>query len=302
MNYQPIENYGVIGDLTTTALVSLEGSVDFMCFPRFDSPTIFAALLDQERGGFFRIAPVSGEFKKRQRYFPDTNILLTRVLGDGGVAELSDFMAMEHLGHSHNLVRRIKAVRGEIKFRMVCAPKFDYARAGHRVEKRAGEILFIPKGRGLAALRLRTDVSCRVENGEAAAEFTLGPGQSASFILEEAREGEESPSQGADYVTETFKETMNFWLEWIGRSKYRGRWREMVNRSALTLKLLTSRPFGSIVAAPTFGLPESIGGPRNWDYRYTWIRDASFTLYALMRLGYSDEARAFMGWMERTLP
>jgi GH15 family glucan-1,4-alpha-glucosidase len=298
MLYQPIENYGVIGDLNTVALVSMGGSIDFMCFPRFDSPTIFAALLDHERGGRFHIAPVSGEFKTRQRYFPDTNILLTRFLGDRGVAEISDFMAMEHLGHRHNLIRRVKVVRGEIRFQMRCAPKFDYGRANHRVEQKPREILFVPHGGNLPALRLRCEFPCRVANGEVMAEFALRAGQSLSFILEEAGPGGESPSQKADYVPDTFKETMNYWLAWVARSNYRGRWREMVNRSALTLKLLTSQAHGSIVAAPTFGLPESIGGLRNWDYRYTWIRDASFTLYALMRLGYSEEAKGFMHWVE----
>jgi GH15 family glucan-1,4-alpha-glucosidase len=298
MNYQPIENYGIIGDLTTTALVSMEGSIDFMCFPRFDSPTIFAALLDSKRGGRFRIAPASGEFKHRQRYFPDTNILLTRFLGEQGIAAISDFMAMQHLGHRHNLVRRVKVVRGEIKFQMIFAPKFDYGRANHKIEKKnPHEIIFIPKGKNLRALRLRTSIPVKIENGEAIAEFKLRNDQTAFFILEEA-DGE-SPSANPDYVSEAFKETMNFWLGWVAQSKYHGRWREMVNRSALTLKLLTSLPHGSIVAAPTFGLPESIGGARNWDYRYSWIRDASFTLYALMRLGYTDEARAFMEWIEK---
>jgi len=298
MHYEPIENYGVIGDLNTAALVSMGGSIDFMCFPRFDSPTIFAALLDHEHGGHFEITPASEGFKSRQRYFPDTNILLTRFLGESGVAEISDFMAIDHLGHSHNLVRRVKVVRGEIRFRMRCAPRFDYGRAPHRIERKAKELLFIPRGRNLPALRLRSDVALRSENGEAGAEFGLRAGQSVSFILEEAKPGEESPSHAPDYVAETFKETMNFWLAWVARSRYRGRWREMVNRSALTLKLLTSQQHGSIVAAPTFGLPERIGGARNWDYRYTWIRDASFTLYALMRLGYTEEARAFMHWIE----
>jgi GH15 family glucan-1,4-alpha-glucosidase len=298
MSYQPIENYGVVGDLNTAALVSMGGSIDFMCFPRFDSPTVFAALLDHQQGGRFQIAPTSGEFKTRQRYLPDTNILLTRFLGEAGVAEISDFMAIEHLGHCHNLIRRVKVVRGEIRFQMTCAPKFDYGRASHRVEKKQGDVLFVPQGKNLPVLRLRGDIPLRTANGEASAEFVMRAGQSLSFILEEARPGEESPSQNADYVTEAFKETMNFWLAWVGRSNYRGRWREMVNRSALTLKLLTSQPHGSIVAAPTFGLPETVGGIRNWDYRYTWIRDASFTLYALMRLGYTDEARAFMHWVE----
>jgi len=294
--YQPIENYGVIGDLTTTALVGMDGSIDFLCYPAFDSPTIFARLLDHRRGGHFQIAPVGDGFKQRQRYFPDTNILLTRFLGEDGIAEISDFMAMEHLGHRHNIVRRIKVIRGTIRIRMVCAPRFDYGRAGHKVHRRRNELIFEPAKKGLPSLRLRSDVPLKSENGEAVAEFKLRAGQTAFFILEEANDG--SPSLNRDYVSEAFKETMNYWLDWISHSKYRGRWREMVNRSALTLKLLTSRPHGSIVAAPTFSLPEQIGGRRNWDYRYTWIRDASFTLYALMRLGYTEEAQAFMRWME----
>lgn len=297
MDYQPIENYGVIGDLQTVALVSMTGSIDFMCFPQFDSPTIFAALLDCRRGGRFSIAPVHGDFKHRQRYFPDTNMLLTRFLGDGGVAEISDFMAMQHLGHSHNLVRRVKVVRGDIPFRVVCAPKFDYGRMKHKVEKRADEFLFIPESKWQPPLRLRSSVPMRVINGEAIAEFTLRSEESASFILEEACE--DSPSAHPDYVSDVFKETMNFWERWLAQSRYRGRWREMVDRSALTLKLLTSLPHGSIVAAPTFSLPETIGGSRNWDYRFTWVRDASFTLFALMRLGYMEEASAFMAWIEK---
>ncbi len=295
--YQPIENYGVIGDLTTTALVSMSGSIDFMCFPRFDSPTIFASLLDAKRGGSFRIFPVCCDFRHRQRYFPDTNVLLTRCLGESGIAELSDFMAMQHLGHQHNLVRRVKVVRGEIEFEMVCAPKFDYGRARHTIERKAREIIFIPDKKSIPALRLRASVPLKEVNGEAVARFKLKTGEVAFFVLEEGCPSEDSPSANRDYVSEAFKETMNFWLGWIARSRYRGRWREMVNRSALTLKLLTSQPHGSIVAAPTFALPEHVGGARNWDYRFTWVRDASFTLYALMRLGYSEEARDFMAWI-----
>jgi GH15 family glucan-1,4-alpha-glucosidase len=299
MKYQPIENYGVIGDLATVALVGMNGSIDFMCFPAFDSPSIFARLLDHERGGYFQIAPATGEFKQRQRYFPDTNILLTRFLGGDGIAEISDFMPMEHLGHLHNLVRRVKVIRGEIKFRMVFAPKFDYGRAGHTIEKKGTDLIFIPDKKSLQPLRLRSSVPLRIVNGEAVAEITLKAEQTAFFVLEEARTNEESPSAGANYVSEAFKETMNYWLNWVAHSTYHGRWREMVIRSALTLKMLTSLSHGSIVAAPTFALPESIGGSRNWDYRYTWIRDASFTLYALMRLGYMSEAQAFMQWMEK---
>jgi GH15 family glucan-1,4-alpha-glucosidase len=299
MNYQPIENYGVIGDLSTAALVSLEGSIDFMCFPHFDSPSIFAALLDAKNGGSFRIAPAVGKFRPHQRYLPNTNILLTRFLGEDGIAAVSDFMAVQPPGPkpSHHLIRRVKTIRGDIQFRMMCAPKFDYGRLDHTLEKKAHEVIFVPAKKNVPALRLRASVPLKLENGTVVATFKLRAGQTAWFVLEEA-EGE-SPAANPDYVSDAFKETMNYWLTWIGRSKYRGRWREMVDRSALTLKLLTSQAYGSIVAAPTFGLPENIGGGRNWDYRFTWIRDASFTLYALMRLGYTEEAQAFMRWMEQ---
>ncbi|MGH7980939.1 MAG: glycoside hydrolase family 15 protein, partial [Limisphaerales bacterium] len=296
--YQPIENYGVIGDLATVALVGMNGSIDLMCFPEFDSPAIFAALLDNERGGRFKIAPAAGEFKQRQLYIPDTNILLTRFLHENGIVEISDYMPLQHLGHRHNLVRRVKVVRGEVNMRMVCAPRFDYARCGHTVQKRDAEILFVPDQRQFPGLRLRGSLPIRVVNGEAVAEFKMGRLETASFILEEAGGDSESPSKNPDYVSQAFKETMNFWTTWTSRCVYCGRWREMVRRSALTLKLMTSRRHGSIVASPTFGLPESIGGKRNWDYRYTWVRDASFTLYALMRIGYADEARAFLKWIE----
>jgi GH15 family glucan-1,4-alpha-glucosidase len=299
MGYQPIENYGVIGDLHTVALVGMDGSIDFMCFPYFDSPSIFAAILDHEKGGRFRIAPVLDGARQKQLYLPDSNILLSRFLSEQGVAEISDFMAIEgSRGHCHDLVRRVKTVRGEIRFRMVCAPRFDYGRLAHRVKIRDGEAVFYPDGRGFQAFRLRSEVSLRAEKGAATAEFTLRAGETASFVLEEARGNDYSPSAGGDYVSRAFKDTLNFWRQWVARSNYRGRWRETVNRSALTLKLLTSLPHGSIVAAPTFGLPEEIGGERNWDYRFTWIRDASFTLYALIRLGYTQEAAAFMRWIE----
>jgi GH15 family glucan-1,4-alpha-glucosidase len=296
-HYQPLENYGVIGDLRTVALVGRNGSIDFMCFPEFASPTIFAALLDHKKGGCFSLAPELSAGKAKQIYLPDSNVLLNRFLADEGVAEVSDFMPITPLGHAHALVRRAKTVRGEIPYRMVCDPRFDYGRAGHRIERRKGEVLFISRGEDKSVLRLRSEVPLKVENGAAVANFKLHCGDCASFVLEDGRRAT-SPSARRDYVPDAFKETINFWQQWIQKSRYRGRWREMVDRSALTLKLLTSERFGSIVAAPTFGLPEEIGGVRNWDYRYTWIRDASFTLYALMRLGYVSEATAFMDWIE----
>jgi GH15 family glucan-1,4-alpha-glucosidase len=297
MPYEPIENYGVIGDLQTVALVGMNGSIDFMCFPHFDSPSIFAALLDDKKGGCFQLAPILRGEHRKQIYFPDTNMLLTRFLSADGVAEVSDFMPIKAEGRAHHLVRRAKAVRGELSFRMICAPAFDYGRAGHKVEAKRGEVLFTSEAADRLALRLRTSLPVRIENGAVIAEFKLAAGETAAFVLENAGE-----SQGAaadpDYVVAAFKETMNFWRRWVRKSSYKGRWREMVNRSALTLKLLTYAPTGALVAAPTFGLPEEIGGERNWDYRFTWIRDASFTVYGLMRLGYTEEAAAFMSWIE----
>jgi len=298
MSYQPIENYGVIGDLYSVALVGVDGSIDMMSMPHFDSPTFFAALLDHDKGGRFQIAPRNDEVRRKQIYLPDTNVLLTRFLSEEGVSEVSDFMPVEHEEQVHNLVRRVKTVRGDVSFRMLCAPRFDYARAGHTVEQRADGVLFTSKGPDKTVLRLKSSVPVRLVNGDAVAEFSLGAGQTASFVLEQAQEGEEPPSGAEDYVSESFKDTVNFWRRWLGCCGYSGRWREMVNRSALVLKMLTSAKYGSIVAAPTFGLPEAIGGERNWDYRYTWIRDASFTLYGLIRLGYTDEAAAFMRWIE----
>ncbi|HWX21312.1 MAG TPA: glycoside hydrolase family 15 protein [Candidatus Binatia bacterium] len=298
MHYKPISSYGVIGDLHTVALVGRDGSIDFMCFPQFDSPSIFAALLDYKRGGSFQLAPLMKNARHKQLYLPDSNILLTRFLSESGMGEISDFMPICELGHAHDLVRRAKTIRGELPYRMVCAPRFDYGRAGHRIEKKKHEVLFISRGEDKTVLRLHSDVPLRVVNGDAIAEFTLRSRETAAFVLEDAGARGRSPSAAPHYVAESFKQTLDFWRRWLRHSQYRGRWREVVNRSALTLKLLTSAEYGSMVAGATFGLPEEIGGVRNWDYRYTWIRDASFTIYALMRLGYTAEAAAFMRWIE----
>ena len=297
--YQPIEHYGVIGDLYTVALVGMNGSIDFLCLPHFDSPSVFAALLDDERGGRFVIAPILGdEARQRQLYLPDSAVLLTRFLADDGVAEISDCMPVEETvyGQAHNLIRRVKTIRGEIRFRMECTPRFDYGRAVHHVEVHDGEALFVADGVG--ALRLHASVPITINDGGAVAEFTLRSHETASFVLEWAREGEPPAAERPDYVSRAFLDTMNFWRAWVALSTYRGRWREAVNRSAITLKLLTSTTHGALVASPTFGLPEQLGGSRNWDYRYTWSRVAAFTLSGLMRLGYTDEAGAFMQWVE----
>jgi GH15 family glucan-1,4-alpha-glucosidase len=295
--YRRIEEHAVIGDLHTIALVAVDGTISFLCAPNFDSPSVFASLLDIERGGSFELAPRFESPTHRQLYLPDTNVLLTRFLDDSGVAEVSDFMPVAEAGVPHNIVRRAKAVQGDVSFVMRCAPRFDYARATHSIERTSAGVVFSSPSVN-AALRLRASVPLEIEGGDAVARFELHGGETAPFILELLVDGPDQACMGPRYVEDAFKATTNFWRAWVGRSTYRGRWREMVLRSALALKLLTSQERGSIVAAPTFGLPERIGGSRNWDYRYTWIRDASFTLYGLMRLGYTEESDAFMKWVE----
>jgi GH15 family glucan-1,4-alpha-glucosidase len=298
--YQPISDYGVIGDLHTVALVSTHGSIDFCSFPRFDSPTIFAALLDAKKGGRFSIHPTFEDVTYKQLYLPDTNVLISRFLSTQGLAEVSDFMPVGFFPHDHPrvLVRRVKCVRGVVRFNVVFDPRFDYGRADRRVEARDGEVVFSSTGADGTAVRLRTPCPITIDgDGTARATFELGAGETASFIMEEVGGGRATPSAAPGYGVQVFKDTVNFWRTWIGRSAYSGRWRETINRSALMLKLLVSQTHGSLVAAPTFGLPELIGGERNWDYRYTWVRDASFTLFALIRLGYTDEAGSFMRWI-----
>lgn len=297
--YLPIEDHGIIGDLHTVALVGINGTIDFMCFPRFDSPSVFASLLDADRGGSFSVEAVNETPKYKQIYLPDSNILLTRFLCADGVAEISDFMPVEQVSQAHNLVRRIKVVRGEFRFRVVCDPHFNYGRSRHRTEHQNHTVVFTAEGPNHLALRLRSSVEMKILNGAAVAEFTLSTGQSVPFVLEDVIAGRESAFCGPRCVNDSFKATLNFWRSWLSHSTYKGRWRETVNRSALAMKLLVYAPAGSLVASPTFGLPEHIGGERNWDYRYTWIRDASFTLYAFMRLGFTEEAGAFMKWFEQ---
>ena len=293
--YPPIEAHAIIGDLQTAALVGLDGTIDFLCLPHFDSPSVFASLLDADKGGCFAITPDLDQPRHKQLYLPDTNLLLTRFLAAEGVVEISDFMPVHPREHTSRVVRRVKTVRGEVRYRVRCAPRFDYARASHTAEPTEGGLVFT--GGDGTVLRLTSTVPLDLENGDAVGGFTLSAGRTATFILEQMADGAEYPTDLDGYVTDSFKATMNFWREWISRSTYTGRWRDEVHRSALTLKLLSARWSGSIVAAATFGLPETIGGVRNWDYRYSWIRDASFTLYALTRLGMTDETGAFIAWL-----
>ncbi len=293
--YLPIAEHGVIGDLHTIALVGTDGTIDWCCWPRFDSPSVFGAILDEEKGGFYRIAPARGEGTVKQLYFPDTNVLITRFLCPDGVGEVEDFMPVHRDPHTRRrLVRRVICVRGQMRFRIECRPRFDYGRAEHEVELTEHGAVFRSPDLTLA---LATETPLERREGGVFAEFTLADGQSASFSLAEPGAGETPRALTHAEAGELFHRTVRYWRGWLARSRYRGRWRETVHRSALTLKLLTYKPTGAIVAAPTTSLPEQIGGPRNWDYRYTWIRDAAFSLYALLRLGFTEEAEAFMGWL-----
>jgi GH15 family glucan-1,4-alpha-glucosidase len=345
-----IEDHGVIGNLRSTALVSVEGEIDFYCFPQFDSPSVFLALLDREKGGSFRIDPEMDSKRIRQMYLPDTNILLTRFLSDDGVAEVMDFMPMgvsssagrplaplpEKLVHPqspgkanppdqlqkqenqaqpstlekpddgeayvHQIIRIVRVTKGEVRFKMRCAPRFNYARSGHTVAREGDALCFAPDsatGPTTPSMALHGTVPLEIDGQDATADFVLRAGELASFAFGNVPEDAQTRTNllDPDRVDQQFRETAKFWRTWLGKSKYRGRWREIVDRSALFLKLLCSREYGSLVAAPTFGLPEQIGGSRNWDYRYTWLRDSSFSLYAFMRLGFTEEALEFTHWL-----
>jgi len=299
MAYQPIGNYGIIGDMHTVALVGMNGSIDWFCFPHFDSPSVFGAMLDDKKGGTFKIAPTTPGVTHKQFYWPETNVLITRFLSPDGVGEITDYMPVgrDKEGNGrHQLVRRANVVRGTMSFRMECRPAFNYARDTHQTQVTAEGACFHSPGLGLG---LATRIPVQQDGSGVIAEFTLQEGQTAIFVLQEIEPGGGcGPSFSEAQAVELFKETVDYWRRWITKCTYTGRWREIVHRSALALKLLTYEPTGAMVAAPTCSLPDEIGGERNWDYRYTWIRDAAFTLYALLRIGFTDEAARFMHWLE----
>jgi len=289
--YLPIGEHGVIGDLRTVALVGTDGTIDWYCCPRFDSPSVFAAILDRQRGGRYRIAPALALGTVKQLYFPDTNVLITRFLTPSGVGEVQDFMP---IGPRQRLIRRVLCVRGEMTFRIEVEPRFDYGREEHEVVVHEHGAVFRAPSLTLA---LSSRIGLEVNGGDVSAQFQLEPGETETFALETVPETYVPRSFTADEMRQDFEDTVDFWRAWLARSNYRGRWREMVHRSALVLKLLTYEPSGAMVAAPTTSLPEELGGVRNWDYRYTWIRDTAFSLYALLRLGFTDEAAGFMDWL-----
>jgi GH15 family glucan-1,4-alpha-glucosidase len=301
MGQQPIENHGVIGDLHTAALVGMDGCIDWLCFPNFDSPSVFAAILDEEKGGHFKISPTLEGVTRKQFYWPDTNVLMTRFLSAGGVGEITDFMPIDKPDlwrGRRQLIRRVGVVRGTMSFRMECRPAFNYARDRHEIQVCGSDGVAFRSSHLCLGLATRLPLK-QDGRGGVATEFTLREGECANFLLEDIPPGADcTPALNDSQVHELFGRTVNYWRRWISKCTYRGRWREMVCRSALVLKLLTFEPTGAIVAAPTCSLPESLGQGRNWDYRYTWIRDAAFTLYGLLRIGFTEEASKFMHWLE----
>ncbi len=301
MKYFPIEHHGIIGDLYTVALVALDGTIDWLCLPHFDSPSLFASILDAERGGLFRVTATSPEARRRQMYLPDSNVLVTRFLTPDGVGEIVDLMPI-HGGpgrrkktEDHQIIRIVRGVRGSLPFRVECRPAFDYGRRSVPPQKTASGFRFASDG---CPVDLITHLELSPDGGGLVGQFVLKEGDEIPIVLART-EGASPPLEGlAERCNREFRSTLQFWQSWIGRSHYQGRWREMVKRSCLALKLLTFEPTGAIVAAPTTSLPERIGGPRNWDYRYTWVRDAAFTVYAFLRVGFTEEAERFIHFLE----
>ncbi|KAH7035098.1 glycosyl hydrolase [Microdochium trichocladiopsis] len=349
-DYLPIENYGMIGNMRTCALVSMDGSIDFMCWPYFDSPSIFCRLLDKHKGGFFSLSPSpSLTCNTKQQYLPSSAILQTRYIHEDGVVDVVDFFprpknttilssgTTSHYAYREAqnvpgelkkwLVRRVECIRGSMSLEIEIFPAFDYAREGHKTtilapERRADDGISKTVTFHGKTERLQLDVvicgaktpsssspviSFKKElrkgmTGEGVhATVDLQEGEHVSFILREDLEQHVAAVITPEIVDSEQHSTQAFWFKWLSKSKYRGGWREVVSRSLLILKMLTFEPTGAIVAAPTFSIPEAIGGPRNWDYRFSWVRDSSFTIYILLRMGFSDEADAYMAFIDERL-
>lgn len=329
--YTPIEDYAMIGNMLRAALISQDScSIDWMCYPHFDSPAIFSSILDKDLGGFFRLAPSENHkhqrYKTKQLYIPDTNVLITRFLTETAMVEVTDYMPIvKDEGHHPSttcgveiaepsgwLIRELKAVRGNATFTVECCPMFDFGREDHTTDILTHGARFSSDSlKMVLASTQPLDFTTHPKySGGVCAEISLLEGTKIVFVFRESYAGLDNPFGNekcpdttghppSTVETEHFKiSTLHYWRNWINKCTYRGRWREMVNRSALALKLLTFEPTGAIVAAPTCSLPEEIGGTRNWDYRFTWIRDSSFTVYALLSLGFKDEAIAFLKWIE----
>ncbi|MBB4984330.1 glycoside hydrolase family 15 protein [Streptomyces nymphaeiformis] len=303
-DYPLIEDHGLIGDLQTAALVTTDATIDWFCCPRFDSPSVFGALLDRRKGGHFTVRPATGTYTTKQLYHPDTAVLVTRFMTEDGAGEVVDFMPVtgRTATDRHRIVRMLRCVRGSMTFEGEIAPRFDYGRKPHKAHLTEHGALFTSEGLDLAVHVVREPQDERlvntlvVDDNDVRFSLTLRAGQQRGLVMESSPDGPPREVRLEEFAR-LFDETVGFWRSWLGQSTYSGRWREAVERSAVTLKLMTYAPTGALVAAPTAGLPEQLGGERNWDYRFTWIRDASFSVYALLGLGFTEEASAFINWL-----
>ncbi len=290
----PIEDYALIGDCETAALVSREGSIDWLCWPSFSSGACFAALLGTRDHGFWKIAPAGNIVRIRRSYRPQTLIVDTTFTTEGGEVMLTDFMPPRGK-HSH-VIRIVRGMRGKVKMHMDLAIRFDYGRSIPWVTKQGNQLHAVA---GADMVVLRTEAALKGEGMTTESDFTVGAGKTMSFILTSASSLEPVPDSPT--CEQSLQETTSFWIDWMSHSTYRGRYQQIVDRSLMTLKALTYRPSGGIVAAVTSSLPEEIGGVRNWDYRYCWLRDTSFTLLVLMYAGYQEEAIAWRLWLLRAI-
>ncbi|HTA74233.1 MAG TPA: glycoside hydrolase family 15 protein [Gemmatimonadaceae bacterium] len=298
--YAAISDYGIVGDLHTAALICRSGSLDWCCFPAFDSPSVFGAILDADRGGHFSIRPV-GQYTVEQRYLPATNVLVTNFhTPAGGIVEMTDFMPIAPSGAARpfaEIHRGVTCVRGEVEIEIRFAPRFNYGAGSSYVHPRRHGVLATDAEDKVLTLAAPQELWWQLDNGTASATIKLIASESTWFVLR--FDDDEVRAVGSYESERRLADTVSFWREWVGRITYDGPYRAAVERSALALKLLCYEPTGAVVAAPTTSLPEEIGGVRNWDYRFTWIRDSAFVLYSLSILGHSEEADRFMSFLKR---
>jgi GH15 family glucan-1,4-alpha-glucosidase len=302
-SYPPIDDYALIGDCRSAGLVSRDGSLDWLCLPRFDSPSIFAAVLDVEKGGRFLVRPL-GEFRTERRYLANTNVLETVFRTPTGACVLRDLMSVSseedkraHLTPEHEVLRELEGLEGEVEVEILYAPRPDYGRVCPLLEERGA--LGLRCEIDGTSLTLRSEMPLELTDGDRSASgfARIRSGERKYLSLTYSMEAPAVVTLLGEIARGRIERTVRWWQEWANRCTYEGPYRDAVVRSALALKLMTYAPSGALVAAPTTSLPEAIGGVRNWDYRYCWLRDASFTLRALFTLGYREEAEAYIGWL-----